>query len=118
MTIDFRRQPCVVRGDIRDTPATTPFVEHFAVEVLGLAAEVVEAEPLLETLQPLAAERLSQIGVGTEAEHRLGQCGHIAGETSSPVSPSSTTSGMPPAFDPMTGLPARIDSTYINPNDS
>jgi hypothetical protein len=32
-----------------------PLVEHLVVKVLGLAAKVVQAEALLEALQPLAA---------------------------------------------------------------
>ena len=60
----------------------------------------------------------AEIGVGTESEHRLGQRGHIAGRDEEPGPAVVTTSGIPPATDPMTGLPARIASTYISPNDS
>jgi len=69
---------------MQNTPATTPLLKNLTVKILGLAAEVVEAEALLESLQSLAAESLSKIGVGAKAEHRLAQRWHIAGGDKEP----------------------------------
>ena len=66
------------------TAAAAPLVEHLAVKVLGLAAEVVKTETLIETPQTLAAERLPEIGVGAKPQHRLGELGHVAGGDKKP----------------------------------
>jgi len=69
-----------------------------------------EIEVRFDVCPALPPETVAQLPVGEHADQRPG--------TNSPVSPSTTTSGMPPTVEATTGTPMACDSSAAMPSAS
>ncbi len=93
-------------------------LQRFGVDGLDLAADDGLGEAFAHAAEAVGGELAAARGVGGEGEHGLGQRGLVAGGASRPLTPSSTTSSMPPAAAAMTGTPAAMASITVRPKGS
>ena len=128
--------PAVRLCGMRGAPRTRPSRDQIAAADEGAAAGVTSAdgrrralvvepctaatigchaEPVVDEVVAGAAQHVRQLVAAQQPHDRPASAGGSCGGTSSPVTPSSIISGIPPTFDATTGRERAIASRIVRP---